>query len=441
MANHLNERLLRERGVIAEIIQMLNSSSSFQSTLDRVILKVMEVVEPAETGLVFMWDHSVNLLRSSTAIGYDFEVFESIALQFDEGLYGQVFSAQEPRLITSAAEIGNKFERMSSANQEIWQKSSSVNYLPKIIYATPVSSETQEFGVLGFEVLEGTTGFSERDLSFIRDTSNLLSLYAENAQGKQKLYSLNLNQRGGQFQAEWIEMISHEISLPLTAIKGYATALLLDEVDWSLEKRQEFLHLIEDECDQIKVLLGDLLNSTLVDKDIVYLELQPLPVRQIVHEIADEMGQRTDKHQLIVDFPPELPPILADPRWIKQVFRNLLDNAIKYSPKGGLIVIRGELSIPNLVTHISDQGIGIPSEDLVLIFDKYVRGESLNEDQLPGTGLGLPIARAIVEAHGGRIWASSTIDQGTTFSFSLPLNRQSNQINGEINGSRAHPGR
>lgn len=435
------ERLLRERGVIAEIIQMLNSSSDLQGTLEEVIMKVMEVVEPAETGLIFMWEESTDLLRPSTAIGYDFEVFETIGLQVIEGIYGQVFSEQVPRLITSSAEIGKQFETMSSGNQELWRKSWVGNDYPKIIYATPISSANQKYGVLGFEILEGTTGFSEQDLSFIRDTSNLISLYSENTQGNLKLSAINLNHRGGQFQAEWMEMISHELSLPLTAIKGYATALLLDEVDWSLEKRKEFLHLIEDECDQIEVLLSDLLNSTLQDRDIVYLELQPLPVQQIVHEIADEMGQRTEKHQLIVDFPPELPPVQADPRWIKQVFRNLLDNAIKYSPNGGLIVIRGELRPPNLVTHISDQGIGIPTEDLILIFDKYVRGKALNEDQVPGTGLGLPITRAIVEAHGGRIWASSSILQGTTFSFSLPLEQPSKEITGEINGSRAHPGR
>lgn len=440
MANHHTERLLRERSVIAEIIQMLNTATDFHSTLDEVIMKVMEVIEPAETGLIFLWDNSSNLLRPSTAIGYDFEVFKAIGLHFNEGLLGQVFNEQKPCFISSSEEIDVQLETISPSNRKIWRQALGVEYLPKHIYSAPISSATQKYGVLAFEVLEGTASFSKQDISLIRDTAKLISLSIEHTQKGLKIPVRNLNKRGGLFQTEWVETISHELGMPLTAIKGYATALLLDEVDWSLEKRQEFLHLIEDECDQIEVLLSDLLNATLLDKEIVSLEPQPLQIPQIAHKIADEMGHRTDKHQLIVDFPTDLPPLPADPRWIKLVFRNLLDNAIKYSPEGGLIVIRGELCPPNLVTHISDQGIGIPIEDLVLIFDKYVRASSLDRDQIPGTGLGLPMARLVVEAHGGRIWANSTVQQGTTFSFSLPLNRSSEQTIGETNESGAHSG-
>lgn len=441
MSDHHTERLLQERGAIAEIIQMLKTSTDFQRTLDKVIVKTMEVIEPADTGLIFLWDKSSNLLRPSTAIGYDFEVFKAIGLHVDEWMLGQVFNKQKSRLFTSSEEIGKQLETMSSNNQKIWRQALGVEYLPKNFCAAPISSANRKYGVLAFEVLEGTTGFSEQDFSFIRDLSNLISLSAEHIQKELKLSTINLNKRRGQFQTEWMETISHELGMPLTAIKGYATALLLDEVDWSMEKRQEFLQLIEDECEQIEVLLSDLLNSTLLDKDIVYLESQSLHIPQIAHKIANEMGHRTDKHQLIIDYPPELPPLQADPRWIKLVFRNLLDNAIKYSPAGGLIVIHGELRPPNLVTHISDQGIGIPTEDLILIFDKYVRVSSLDGAQVPSKGLGLPTVRAIVEAHGGRIWANSKVNQGTTISFSLPLDRSSKQTIGETNEFGAYPGR
>lgn len=441
MSDHDTERLLQERSAIAEIIQMLNTATDFQSTLDKVMIKIMEVIEPAETGLIFMWDDVSNLLRPSTALGYDFEVFKAIGLELDESLLGQVFSEQKPCLFISSEEIGKRLQTMSPSNKKLWGQALGVEYSPKKICAAPISSDNQKYGVLAFEVLQGTTIFSEQDLSFTIDSSNLISLSVDYARIEQKISTINLNKRGGQFQTEWMETISHDLSMPLTAIKGYATALLLDEVDWGLEKRREFLQLIEDECDQIEVLLSDLLNSTLLAKDIVYLEPQPLYIPQIAHQIADEMGHRTDKHKLIVDFPPELPLLQADPRWIKQVFRNLLDNAIKYSPEGGLIVIRGELRPLNLVIHISDQGIGIPTEDLVLIFDKYVRASSLDGAQVPGTGLGLPIARLIVEAHGGHIWANSTVHQGTTFSFSLPMDCSSTQIIGETNASGTHSSR
>jgi two-component system sensor histidine kinase VicK len=122
----------------------------------------------------------------------------------------------------------------------------------------------------------------------------------------------------------------------------------------------------------------------------------------------------------MVDFPNDFPVVNADPRWIKQVFRNILDNAVKYSPEGGLIVIKGEIRLSDVVVSVSDQGIGISPEDLIPLFEKYFRVRSATTLHVSGTGLGLPIARVIVEAHGGRIWVESKVGEGTTIYFSLP---------------------
>jgi signal transduction histidine kinase len=102
------------------------------------------------------------------------------------------------------------------------------------------------------------------------------------------------------------------------------------------------------------------------------------------------------------------------------VFRNILDNAIKYSPEGGLIVIRGEERVSDVVIMVADQGIGISPENLIPLFERYFRVRSVASLHIPGTGLGLPIARAIIEGHGGRIWAESNLGEGTTVYFSLP---------------------
>ena len=124
----------------------------------------------------------------------------------------------------------------------------------------------------------------------------------------------------------------------------------------------------------------------------------------------------------MVDFPADFPIVEADPRRIRQVLLNIIDNAIKYSPEGGLIVIRGEVRPTDVVVSIADQGVGISPEDLIPLFDKYFRVKSPTGYHVPGTGLGLPVARAIVETHGGRIWANSSIGEGTTLYFSIPLN-------------------
>jgi signal transduction histidine kinase len=143
-------------------------------------------------------------------------------------------------------------------------------------------------------------------------------------------------------------------------------------------------------------------------------------MEQIARDIAEETHHRTDIHHLVVDFPTKFPIIEGDPHWIRQVFRNILDNAVKYSPEGGLIIIKGDVRHQDVVISIADQGIGISPEDLIPLFEKYFRVKSATTLHISGTGLGLPIARAIVEAHGGRIWAESKIEEGTTIYFSLP---------------------
>ena len=142
---------------------------------------------------------------------------------------------------------------------------------------------------------------------------------------------------------------------------------------------------------------------------------------RLAKEIVDDMQRRTDTHRLVSDFPADFPIVDADPHWIRQVFRNIIDNAIKYSPTGGLVMIRGEVREHDVVVSIADQGVGISPEDLIPLFEKYFRVKAPNGYHVAGTGLGLPVARAIVEAHSGRIWAESKVGQGTTLYFSLPL--------------------
>jgi signal transduction histidine kinase len=208
--------------------------------------------------------------------------------------------------------------------------------------------------------------------------------------------------------------------MPLTAIQGYSSALLLDEVDWSEAKGQKFLHMIEEESENMQSMLKDILDSSLIDVDQLIIELQPVRLQHLARDMAEEMQHQTESHRIIVDFPEKFPILVIDPRWIKQVFRNILDNAIKYSPEGGLIVIRGEERPSDVVIMVADQGIGISPEDLIPLFERYFRVRSLANLHIPGIGLGLPIARVIVEGHGGRIWAESKLGEGTTIYFSLP---------------------
>ena len=168
-------------------------------------------------------------------------------------------------------------------------------------------------------------------------------------------------------------------------------------------------------------MITDILDSSLIDAGQLFLEYQPVRIERLVQYVVEEFQHRTEDYNIVLDFPSGFPIIDGDSRRLKQVLRNILDNSIRYSPSGGLIVIRGEVRKSDVVISLADQGVGISPEDLIPLFDKYFRVKSPVGYYVPGTGLGLPVARAIVEAHKGRIWAESKVGEGTKLSFSIPL--------------------
>lgn len=279
--------------------------------------------------------------------------------------------------------------------------------------------------VLGLLVLEGwnqSYRFREEDLPFLQAVGGLIALSIEAGRLEQELHDSQALAEANRLKAEVISILAHEMRTPLTTIKGYSTALLMEDVEFSPETQREFLRLIDEECDVLEDLIRDLLESSIIDAGLLRLEYQPVLLPRLVREVVDDFAKRTAKHQFIVDFPSSFPVIDADPQRVAQVLRNLLDNAMKYSPSGGAIIVRGEVREHDVMISVSDQGVGIAPEDLARLFERFFRAKGLGQ-HVVGSGLGLPIARAIVESHGGRIWAESQLGQGSTFRFTLPMSR------------------
>lgn len=217
-----------------------------------------------------------------------------------------------------------------------------------------------------------------------------------------------------------VSMLSHEMRTPLASIKGYATALLLDETGWDAATRTEFLRAIDEESDRLTELIEDILESAAIEAGVLRLELEPILLPRIAARVIDRISIQSSRHRFLVAFPPGFPAVVADAGRIEQVLTNLLDNAVKYSPDGGLVVVRGEQRPREVVVRVIDQGTGIAPEDLNKLFERFFRASPHRRQRVAGTGLGLPISDAIVRAHGGRIWAESIVGGGTTLSFSLP---------------------
>jgi len=368
-----------------------------------------------------LWDQPSGLFRPEAAFGYDLGILREIGLQAGESITGKAFDEGQAHLFATPKEIVEAMANMRPANRIVMARSLGSDAIPKCAVAAPIAVGDQKLGVLVLETVNHSSEFTEYDLPFAQTLADLIALTIDRERLKVRADAVREARRAERTRSEVMATLSHELRMPLATIKGYATALLMDGIVWDPVKQREFLQLIEAACNDMEGLLKDILDTSLIGTDQFKLECQSLHLPQMAAELANEIQRRSKTHQTLVDFPPGFPTVNADPKYIKQVFRNILDNAVKYSPQGGLIVIRGEAKIDKVVVSIADQGIGIAPADLIFLFEKYFRVRAMETAHIPGSGLGLPLARAYVEAHGGRIWVESKIREGTTIHFSLPL--------------------
>lgn len=230
-------------------------------------------------------------------------------------------------------------------------------------------------------------------------------------------------------KSEFISVVSHELRTPLTSILGY-TELLLAR-DFALKEQREFIKTVYDEASHLSQIVEDLLGVSRIESGHVKLNQWVVSMRQLVNEIIAQMNMHlTSRHRMVINLPDQLEPVYVDRDKVKQIFFNLLTNAVKYSPKGGEITLSVEelQLLPEdhppghfLLVSISDQGLGIPEEELSRVWERFYRVDNSNTRRIGGTGLGLSIVKSLVELHGGRIWLRSTLGQGSTFSFTLPI--------------------
>jgi K+-sensing histidine kinase KdpD len=414
------EQLNRQIHALTEVSKTLATPLELHELLNAVMRRMIGVLEPADIGAIMLWDHSAGLFRMEAGFGYDLQALKDLGLRAGESVTGKVFDEGKARLLSEAEEISAALFDMRLANRRMLERSlGGADYSPNGILAVPLTAGTQRYGVLVLESLSSETLFTPADVPFVQSLADLIALAIDRARLQTKADEIRAASQAERLRSEVMAALSHQLRMPLSAIKGYSTALLMEEVQWSEAKRDEFLRYIDEECDSMQSMITELLDSSLIDVGQLSIEPQPVRLPHLAQDIAMELQRRTDEHRIIIDFPSVFPILEVDPRWIKQVFRNILDNSIKYSPGGGLVVIRGEVRKGDVLISIADQGVGISPEDLIPLFEKYFRVNP-RDLHVPGTGLGLPIARAIVEAHKGRIWAESKLGQGTILYFSLP---------------------
>ncbi len=221
-----------------------------------------------------------------------------------------------------------------------------------------------------------------------------------------------------EMKSTFISIVSHELKTPVALIKGYASTLRRDDAHWDKGVIQDSLTVIEEEADHLTKMIDDLLDASRLQAGGMTLNRVDVSLPALATRLAARFQTQTKKHTLVVDFPKKFPVILADETRIEQVLNNLISNAIKYAPQGE-IRLSGEVRPEQVILTVSDEGPGIDPRDMPHIFDRFYRADAAVR-KTKGAGLGLYLARAIVEAHGGRIWVDSQPHSGAHICFSLP---------------------
>jgi two-component system sensor histidine kinase ResE len=219
---------------------------------------------------------------------------------------------------------------------------------------------------------------------------------------------------------DFVANVSHELRTPLTSIQGFLEALMDGTIGES-QARDRYLKVIHQETLRLNRLIHELLDLALIESGKVCWELNPIDVPSLVSRVLLKMGPQMEQQQVKVEpeTPADLPLMLGNEDRIEQVLTNLVENAVRYSPPGSVIIIRATEQEGNITVEVTDQGPGIPPEDLPHIWERFHRVDKSRSRSFGGTGLGLAIVMQIIEAHGGRVKAQSEVGRGSTFSFTL----------------------
>ena len=270
----------------------------------------------------------------------------------------------------------------------------------------------------------GSLGISGSRLTrqTLEAVSSLVAIAIERARAVEQLGQTEAERQGERLKSALLDSISHDFRTPLTSIKASVTSLL-SSANANKAQTRELLTIINEECDRLNRLVEEAAEMSRLEAGEFELALEPVPISEIIQAALSQCKTALAGRKVDVKISPNLPPVRADLDRVKEALIHLIDNANLYSPKEQPITISAELTGDFITTSVADRGPGIDDLEQGMIFDKFYRGKD-QRYLVQGTGMGLPIAKAIITAHKGTIGVTSQLGHGSVFSFTLPIDRR-----------------
>lgn len=403
-----------ELAALSEVAQAINSVLSTREVLGKILQSALSLLH-ASGGRIMLIDRERNLLRSVCEMSADGEAVEGLdEVALGEGVPGWVAHHRDPLLLQRDGADG-LFARLVPPGSPATSA-----------MCVALINRGELLGVLYVSSLDESHAFTEYDL-------RALQLFAENAAvaisnarlfEAERAHVAQLQEADAQRQ-EFVATVSHELRSPLTSIVGSARTLRRRGPAMGQDQTDEFLTVIERQSERLLQLIDDILFASRIEAGENRLRREPLEVVRIVEEVVTNFKARDRLERVRLVAPPRSSTLAAigDPNGLEQVLTNLVDNALKYAPGESPVTVSIAETGDEVAITVSDLGPGIPKSELPHIFERFRQAQG-RAGTTPGVGLGLYITANLVAAMGGRIWVRSEENQGSSFTFTLPMRTQ-----------------
>jgi signal transduction histidine kinase len=419
--------------MLSDIAATINRTSDLQKIFDTALRGVVDVAG-WHAGAVFLWDQRTEQLNCVSYLGLpEAWVRDSYMAKLGEGVVGRAAQSGQFLIIEDVRTLPALAPHFEEG-------------VPSTQVAIPLITVLgQMVGVLDLGSSEQRS-VSERELALLQSVTHLLAGAVAKAQLEiqvsqhtaelerivdyrtrqlaqvidELLVAIEQAKEAEKLKSQLLSIVSHELRTPLATIKGSTSMLREHYQQITPDVLVQHLKDIEEEADKLHELISNLLEMSRIEAGVLKIHPQPIDLTEVLQSTVRTAQVRLSAHPISLTTSSQLPTCFGDARRIEQIVANLLDNAAKYSDPGKPMEVRVESRDRELVVSVIDQGHGIGPEHLERIFDRFYQIGKRDSGR-HGVGLGLAICRGLIEAHGGGIWVESTLGQGSTFSFSLPI--------------------
>ena len=398
-----------ELAALYNIAMSVGQTLKLPQLLEEILRQVPPVLDQ-EGGLIYLYkDDQLELAHQS-------EVSGLVRAIVDRQPWCQEALAQ-------TVELGRAVEAAPSAPGRDGEQTEQMR-----LVCLPLVARQHILGVLAVPILQHRT-MRAQDRRLLETLGRQIGMAVENAMLYEELQERaeNLQQayddlaQVDRMKDELVQNISHELRTPITFIKGYVSLILDGDLGDLTDDQVDSLKIVSNKTEQLIQLVNGILTLQTLTRET--LKMEPVAPLQIAESAAAgaTLAAQEAGINIVIHHSPELPPVIADTSRITQVFDNLLQNALKFSPEGSTVTIRLTADEAQLQVDVQDTGIGIPEDKLDHVFDRFFQVDGSMTRRYGGTGLGLAICKQIVDFHDGKIWVESQVGVGSTFSFTLPL--------------------